>query len=126
MNALAAMAAAAHVGVSPVVAAQALGSFENVRRRMELRGSDDPIAELEQHLNEALARRIEIESELSAARRELESADADLRLLDERRLLAGILETSDRRPCAHRIAELDGHGRDLSRALREDRCLVKR
>ena len=39
MNALAAMAAAAHVGVSPAVAAQALGSFENVRRRMELRGS---------------------------------------------------------------------------------------
>ncbi|MEN9706353.1 MAG: hypothetical protein RLZZ393_2232, partial [Pseudomonadota bacterium] len=54
----------------------------------ELRGSDDPIAELEQHLNEALARRIEIESELSAARRELESADAELRLLDERRLQA--------------------------------------
>ena len=39
MNALAAMAAAAHVGVPPAVAAQALGSFENVRRRMEHRGS---------------------------------------------------------------------------------------
>ena len=39
MNALAAMAAAAHVGVSPAQAAEALASFENVRRRMELRGS---------------------------------------------------------------------------------------
>ncbi len=54
----------------------------------ELRGSDDPIIELEQHLNEALARRIEIEAELSAARRDLDSADAELRQLDERRLQA--------------------------------------
>ncbi|MEY4761838.1 MAG: hypothetical protein RLZZ200_1694, partial [Pseudomonadota bacterium] len=54
----------------------------------ELRGSDDPIVELETHLHEALARRIEIENELSAARRELDSADAELRQLDERRLQA--------------------------------------
>jgi len=39
MNALAAMAAAAHVGVTPAQAAEALAGFENVRRRMELRGS---------------------------------------------------------------------------------------
>ena len=38
LNALAAIAAAAHVGVSPAVAAQALGSFQNVKRRMEVRG----------------------------------------------------------------------------------------
>ena len=38
LNALAAIAAAEHVGVSPEVAAQALSSFENVRRRLELRG----------------------------------------------------------------------------------------
>ncbi|WP_294770778.1 UDP-N-acetylmuramate:L-alanyl-gamma-D-glutamyl-meso-diaminopimelate ligase [uncultured Rhodoferax sp.] len=38
LNALAAIAAAEHVGVSPAVAAQALGSFENVKRRMEVRG----------------------------------------------------------------------------------------
>jgi UDP-N-acetylmuramate: L-alanyl-gamma-D-glutamyl-meso-diaminopimelate ligase len=37
-NALAAIAAADHVGVSPAVAAQALGSFHNVKRRMEVRG----------------------------------------------------------------------------------------
>ena len=38
LNALAAMAAAEHVGVSPAVAAEALVSFENVKRRMEVRG----------------------------------------------------------------------------------------
>eukprot|EP01041_Mallomonas_annulata_P015365 gene15366-32521_t len=39
LNALAAIAAAEHVGVSPQVAAHALGSFQNVKRRMELRGT---------------------------------------------------------------------------------------
>ncbi len=38
LNALAAMAAAEHVGVAPDTAAQALATFENVRRRLELRG----------------------------------------------------------------------------------------
>jgi len=38
LNAVAAIAAAEHVGVSPEVAGQALSSFENVRRRLELRG----------------------------------------------------------------------------------------
>ena len=38
LNALAAIAAAQHVGVTPAVAAQALASFENVKRRMEVRG----------------------------------------------------------------------------------------
>ena len=38
LNALAAIGAAEHVGVTPEVAAKALASFENVRRRLELRG----------------------------------------------------------------------------------------
>jgi UDP-N-acetylmuramate: L-alanyl-gamma-D-glutamyl-meso-diaminopimelate ligase len=38
MNALAAIGAAEHVGVAPEAAAAALASFQNVRRRMELRG----------------------------------------------------------------------------------------
>jgi UDP-N-acetylmuramate: L-alanyl-gamma-D-glutamyl-meso-diaminopimelate ligase len=37
LNALAAIAAAEHLGVSPAIAAAALGSFENVKRRMEVR-----------------------------------------------------------------------------------------
>jgi UDP-N-acetylmuramate: L-alanyl-gamma-D-glutamyl-meso-diaminopimelate ligase len=39
MNALAAIAAAEHVGVAPAAAAGSLASFRNVRRRMELRGA---------------------------------------------------------------------------------------
>ena len=39
LNALAAIAAAEHVGVAAASAASALASFENVRRRLELRGS---------------------------------------------------------------------------------------
>jgi UDP-N-acetylmuramate: L-alanyl-gamma-D-glutamyl-meso-diaminopimelate ligase len=38
LNALAAIAAAAHVGVDPAVAADALRRFANARRRMEVRG----------------------------------------------------------------------------------------
>jgi UDP-N-acetylmuramate: L-alanyl-gamma-D-glutamyl-meso-diaminopimelate ligase len=38
MNALAALAAARHVGVEPAAAIDALGSFGGVRRRMQLRG----------------------------------------------------------------------------------------
>ena len=39
LNALAAMAAADHVGVTPERAASALGEFHNVKRRMEVRGT---------------------------------------------------------------------------------------
>jgi UDP-N-acetylmuramate: L-alanyl-gamma-D-glutamyl-meso-diaminopimelate ligase len=39
LNALAAIAAAEHVGVSPEASARALASFQNVRRRMEVRGT---------------------------------------------------------------------------------------
>jgi UDP-N-acetylmuramate: L-alanyl-gamma-D-glutamyl-meso-diaminopimelate ligase len=39
LNAIAAIAAADHVGVSAAVATQALGSFVNVKRRMEVRGT---------------------------------------------------------------------------------------
>ncbi|WP_347554981.1 UDP-N-acetylmuramate:L-alanyl-gamma-D-glutamyl-meso-diaminopimelate ligase [Robbsia sp. KACC 23696] len=43
MNALAAIAAAHHVGVLPDVAAQALGTFRGIRRRMEKRGEVDGV-----------------------------------------------------------------------------------
>jgi UDP-N-acetylmuramate: L-alanyl-gamma-D-glutamyl-meso-diaminopimelate ligase len=39
LNALAAVAAARHAGVAPAVALEALGAFENVKRRLELRGT---------------------------------------------------------------------------------------
>ena len=40
LNALAALAAAEHVGVAPEAAAASLAAFENVRRRLELRGDE--------------------------------------------------------------------------------------
>ena len=39
LNALATIAAAEHLGVAPAMAAQALSTFENVKRRMEVRGT---------------------------------------------------------------------------------------
>ena len=44
LNALAAVAAAHHVGVGPAQAAAALAVFQNVKRRMELRGTVNGIA----------------------------------------------------------------------------------
>lgn len=44
MNALAAIAAARHVGVPTTQAIESLGRFENVKRRMELRGEVNQIA----------------------------------------------------------------------------------
>jgi len=43
-NALAAIAAARHAGVAPGVACEALGRFDSVRRRMELRGTAGGVA----------------------------------------------------------------------------------
>lgn len=42
-NAVAAIAAARHVGVTPEIAAQGLAEFRNVKRRMELRGEVDGV-----------------------------------------------------------------------------------
>ena len=63
-----------------------------VRRRdeleQELAGGDEPILQLEARLHDALARRLDVESELSVARSELEDADVELRALDEKRQTA--------------------------------------
>ena len=54
----------------------------------ELAGSDEPVRELQQRLDEALSRRLTIEADLTAARRGLEEADTALRELDGRRSAA--------------------------------------
>ena len=63
-----------------------------VRRRdeleQELAGGDEPILQLEARLHDALARRLEVESDLSVARGALDDADMELRSLDEKRLSA--------------------------------------
>ena len=43
MNAIAAIAAARHIGVPPAQAAKSLATFRNVKRRMEVRGSVDGV-----------------------------------------------------------------------------------
>jgi chromosome segregation protein len=52
----------------------------------ELASGDEPIIELQNRLDDALARRLEVEAELSTARRALEDADIELRDLEEKRL----------------------------------------
>ena len=44
LNALAAIAAAEHIGIAPEASATALASFRNVRRRLELKGSAAGVA----------------------------------------------------------------------------------
>jgi len=62
----------------------------------ELATGDAPIVDLERRLNDALARRLEVETELSLARRAVEDADAELRALEERRTEAEQLVTEAR------------------------------
>jgi len=61
LNALAAIAAAEHVGVDPEVAARALGEFRNVRRRLELRGTVGGIAVYDDFAHHPTAIRTTIE-----------------------------------------------------------------
>ncbi|MBX3637256.1 MAG: UDP-N-acetylmuramate:L-alanyl-gamma-D-glutamyl-meso-diaminopimelate ligase, partial [Rubrivivax sp.] len=61
MNALAAIAAAEHVGVAPEAAAAALAGFTNVRRRLELRGSAAGVAVYDDFAHHPTAMRSTIE-----------------------------------------------------------------
>jgi len=76
------------VGVNRMIEQRA----QAVRRRdeleAELANGDDPILQLESRLDDSLARRLEVESDLAVARRALEDADNELRGLDEKRLVA--------------------------------------
>jgi len=54
----------------------------------ELAGGDEPIVHFEQRLDDSLARRLQVEADLSAARESLEAADNELRALDEKRVAA--------------------------------------
>ena len=62
------------------------------RRRAELEqelaSGDEPIVRMQGRLNEALALRLTVESELGVARAALEEAESALRVLDEQRLAA--------------------------------------
>jgi UDP-N-acetylmuramate: L-alanyl-gamma-D-glutamyl-meso-diaminopimelate ligase len=81
LNALAAIAAADHVGVAPQAAAEALRSFENVRRRMEVRGTvardGGNITVYDDFAHHPTA----IHTTIDGLRRQLASAGGDQRIL---------------------------------------------
>jgi UDP-N-acetylmuramate: L-alanyl-gamma-D-glutamyl-meso-diaminopimelate ligase len=70
LNALATIAAAEHVGVSPAVAARALAAFENVKRRMEVRGTVKGITVYDDFAHHPTA----IRTTINGLRRQLGSA----------------------------------------------------
>jgi len=76
------------VGVNRMTEQRTQAARRRDELESELAGGDEPILQLESRLDDSLATRLEVESELSIARRSLEDADGDLRTLDEKRLTA--------------------------------------
>jgi chromosome segregation protein len=74
------------VGVNRMIEQRAQAARRRDELEAELSSGDEPILQLESRLDDSLARRLEVESDLSVARRSLEDADIELRALDERRL----------------------------------------
>ncbi len=81
LNALAAIAAAEHVGVTPQAAAEALASFENVRRRMEVRGTVARAGGTITVYDDFAHHPTAIHTTIDGLRRQLASAGGDQRIL---------------------------------------------
>ncbi len=80
LNALAAIGAAEHVGVAPETACAALASFENVRRRMELRGQAGGVSVYDDFAHHPTAMR----STLAGLRRKLGNGPRILAVFEPR------------------------------------------
>lgn len=80
LNALAAIAAAEHVGVSPEQAAAALAEFQNVRRRMELRGEAQGIKVYDDFAHHPTA----IRTTINGLRRRIAPAERILAIFEPR------------------------------------------
>jgi chromosome segregation protein len=76
------------VGVNRMIEQRAQAARRRDELEAELANGDEPILQLESRLDDSLARRLEVESDLAVARRSLEDADNELRALDEKRLTA--------------------------------------
>jgi chromosome segregation protein len=76
------------VGVNRMMEQRDLAARRRDELEAELANGDEPILQLESRLDDSLARRLEVESDLSVARRALEDADNELRGLDEKRVAA--------------------------------------
>jgi chromosome segregation protein len=76
------------VGLNRMTEQRTLAERRRDELEAELANGDEPIVQMEARLQDSLARRFEVESDLSIARRSLEDADNDLRVLDEKRQVA--------------------------------------
>ena len=79
-NALAAIAAAAHVGVEPADAIAAIGRFSGVARRLELRGQVDGVSVIDDFAHHPSA----IETTIAGLRARLQSGERILAVLEPR------------------------------------------
>jgi UDP-N-acetylmuramate: L-alanyl-gamma-D-glutamyl-meso-diaminopimelate ligase len=77
MNALAAIAAARHVGVAPCIAIEALSEFKNVKRRMETKGVVNNIIVYDDFAHHPTA----IETTLAGLKAKLDAAHSDARII---------------------------------------------
>ena len=115
LNALAAMAAAEHVGVSPSLAAQALGGFQNVKRRMEVRGTINGITVYDDFAHHPTA----IRTTLDGLRRQIGNGQRILAIFEPRSntmklgtmksQLPGSLEQADLSFCHSGGLDWDAH-----------------
>jgi UDP-N-acetylmuramate: L-alanyl-gamma-D-glutamyl-meso-diaminopimelate ligase len=117
LNALAAIAAAAHVGVEPAVALEALARFAGIRRRLESRGVADGVSVIDDfaHHPTAIAATIEALRSISPGRRlivVLEPRSATMRQGTMKDRLAPSLAQADRVFCY-----TGGVGWDVASAL---------
>jgi UDP-N-acetylmuramate: L-alanyl-gamma-D-glutamyl-meso-diaminopimelate ligase len=100
-NALAAIAAARHVGVLPTQAIAALGQFENVKRRMEVRGVVNDITVLDDFAHHPTAIRTTVDGlrrKVGAARilAVLEPRSNTMKLGVMKQAIPGSLENADK------------------------------
>jgi UDP-N-acetylmuramate: L-alanyl-gamma-D-glutamyl-meso-diaminopimelate ligase len=121
-NALAAIAAARHVGVSPLIAMQAMAQFQGVKRRLELRGEQDGVEVYDDfaHHPTAIATTIAgLRRKVGAARilAVLEPRSNTMKLGSMKAALPGSLGAADRIYCYGARTGKNALGWDLAAAL---------
>jgi UDP-N-acetylmuramate: L-alanyl-gamma-D-glutamyl-meso-diaminopimelate ligase len=84
LNALAAIAAAEHVGVPPAVAAEALAHFQNVRRRLEVRGTVNGVTVYDDFAHHPTAIRTTVDGLRQRLNRQGHTADRILAVFEPR------------------------------------------
>jgi UDP-N-acetylmuramate: L-alanyl-gamma-D-glutamyl-meso-diaminopimelate ligase len=102
LNALAAIAAAEHVGVAPAQACEALARFQNVKRRMELRGISGGVSVYDDFAHHPTA----IRTTLDGLRRKLGSQARILAVFEPRSNTMKLGTMKSKRPWALESADL--------------------